>query len=81
MQATFTITGTEFNPDLFEHIKNLIQDKAQNFEIFIRVQSKETQEEGRKRLEQRMLEMERGENIVKFTGAEFEQLVKKLPKQ
>jgi divalent metal cation (Fe/Co/Zn/Cd) transporter len=81
MQAIFTITGAELSPTLFEQIKSLFQGEAHNFEVVIRVKSKETQEEGRKRLEQRMLEMERDENVVKFTGDEFDTLAKQLSKR
>jgi hypothetical protein len=81
MQAIFTITGTELSPTLFEQIKNLFQGEAQNFEVVIRIKSKETLEEGRKRLERRMETMERSENVVQFTGEEFESLTKQLSKR
>lgn len=45
------------------------------------METKETQEAARKRLEQRMLAMERGENVVKFTGEEFKVLAEQLKKK
>jgi hypothetical protein len=81
MQATFTVAGTELSPTLFEKIKNLFQGDAQNFEVTIRVKAKESAESNRQRIEQAAREMERGENVVKFTGIEFDQLVQELSKR
>jgi NAD+--asparagine ADP-ribosyltransferase len=80
IQSTFTLSGTEFNTDFLEKIRNLFRGNGQNYEIVVRVKEKETQEEANTRIERRMLEMERGENIVPFTGVEFEQLVQQLSK-
>jgi NAD+--asparagine ADP-ribosyltransferase len=80
MQATFTVAGTEFNTDFLEKIRSLFRGNGQNYEIVVRVKEKETQEESNARIERRILEMERGENVVKFTGAEYEQLVQQLSK-
>ena len=41
-------------------------------EIFIKIKDKESREEMRQRIEQSAAEMERGENVVSFSGEEFE---------
>jgi hypothetical protein len=81
MQATFTITGSELSPTLFEQIKSMFRGDAKNFEVTIRVKPKESAESNRQRIEQAAREMERGENVVQFTGVEFEQLVQELSKR
>jgi hypothetical protein len=81
MQATFTIAGTEFNADFLEKIRSLFRGNGQNYEIVVRVKEKETQEASNARIERRILEMERGENVVKFTGDEFDALAKQLSKR
>jgi hypothetical protein len=80
-QATFTISGTELNADLFEKIKSLFQDNSQNFEIFIRVKAKESVDANRKRIELAAQELERGENTVFLTGSELDTLVQQLSKR
>jgi hypothetical protein len=46
----------------------------------VRVKEKETVESNRQRIEQAALEMERGENVVRFTAIEFDTLVQQLSK-
>jgi hypothetical protein len=70
MQSTFTLSGTEFNSEFLEKIRSLFRGNGQNYEIVVRVKEKETQAEINARIERRMLELERGENVVKFTGIE-----------
>ena len=80
-QATFTISGLEFNNDVVEKIKSLFNGKEQDFEIFIRVKAKETQKEINQRIEDAARELERNENTVFFASAEFENLVQNLSKR
>ena len=60
-QATFTISGLEFNNDVVEKIKSLFNGNEQDFEIFIRVNAKETQKEINQRIEEAARELERNE--------------------
>ena len=78
VQATFTISGADFNAEIFEQIKNFINSKGQNFEVFIKIKTTESREEMRSRIEQSAAEMERGENTVFFTGEEFETFLEKV---
>ena len=72
IQATFTVSGSDFNADIFEQIKAFINSKGQDFEVVVKIKTKESREEMRSRIEQSAAEMERGENTVFFTGEEFE---------
>lgn len=78
MQATFTISGSEFNADIVEKIKNFVNGNSQDFEVFIRVKSKESDVEMRQRIEKAMNDVENGANLVSFTPNEYENLVKQL---
>jgi low affinity Fe/Cu permease len=80
VKATFTISGSDFNADIFEQIKAFINGKGQNFEVSINVKTKETREEMRERIEKSMEDVEKGINLIHFTGEEYEDLVKNLVK-
>ena len=64
IQATFTISGSDFNTDIIEKIKNLIIGNSQDFEVFIRVKTKETDDEMRQRIETAMNDVEHGANLI-----------------
>jgi hypothetical protein len=81
VQATFTVSCSEFNCDLVEKIKFLLKEQGQNFEIFIRVRAKESQEDMKKRIEEAALELEQGDNTVFFSPTEFETFAQKLSKR
>jgi mannose/fructose-specific phosphotransferase system component IIA len=81
IQATFTVSGSEFNNELVEKIKMLLKEQGQNFEVFIRVKAKESPNEMKNRIEEAAAELERGENTVFFTPTEFETLSEKLAQQ
>lgn len=81
IQATFTLSGSEFNNELVEKIKALLKESSQNFEIFIRVKAKESPEDIKRRIEEAAEELERGENTVFFTPAEYEMLTQNLSKR
>jgi predicted DNA-binding protein (UPF0278 family) len=74
VKATFTISGSDFNADIFEQIKAFINGKGQNFEVSINVKTKETREEMRERIEKSMDDAEKGINQIHFTGDEYENL-------
>ena len=80
IQATFTISGSEFDNDIVEKIKNLLKDKGQNFEIFIRVKRKDSDEDMKLRIEAAAAELERNENTVFFSPTEFEAFTQNLSK-
>ena len=74
VKATFTISGSDFNADIFEQIKAFINGKGQNFEVSINVKTKETRAEMRERIEKSMDDAEKGINQIHFTGEEYENL-------
>jgi uncharacterized protein YbjQ (UPF0145 family) len=80
VKATFTISGSDFNADIFEQIKAFINGRGQNFEVSINVKTKETREEMRERIEKSMEDVEQGINLIHFTGEEYGNLVKNLVK-
>ncbi len=73
VQATFTMSGDDFTADMFERIRQFIQ--GGDYEVFIKVKVKATKGEMRRRIEQSAAEMERGENVISFSGEEFENLL------
>ena len=81
VQATFTISGSEFNTDIIEKIKYFINGSSQDFEVFIRVKSKESDVEMRQRIEKSMNDVENGANLISFTSNEYGNLVKQLSPQ
>ena len=72
VQATFTVSGNDFTSDVFEQIKQFVNGNGQDMEVFIKIKNKESREEMRRRIEQSATEMERGENVISFSGEEFE---------
>ena len=78
VQATFTISGSEFNAEIIEKIKNFISGNSPDFEVFIRVKSKESDAEMRQRIEKAMNDVENNANLISFTPNEYDNLVKQL---
>lgn len=78
VQATFTVSDTEFNAELVEHIKSIFAVKGQQFEVFIRVKRKETLQEAKERIDRSIENIENGEQLVAFSGEEFEALAAQL---
>jgi hypothetical protein len=76
VQAVFNISSNDFDQRLFDKIKSFIE--GSDSDIQVRIKHKESREEMRKRIEQAMDETVRGENLISFTGAEYEDLVKNL---
>jgi pantothenate kinase-related protein Tda10 len=76
VQAIFNISSTDFDQSLFDKIKSFIE--GNDSEIQVRIKRKESREEMRRRIEQVMEETMRGENLISFTGEEYEALVKNL---
>ncbi len=79
VQATFNISSSDFDQSLFDKIKSFIE--GNDSEIQVRIKRKESREEMRRRIEHAMDETERGENLISFTGDEYEALVKNLSNQ
>ena len=71
IQATFTVSGSDFNADIFEQIKAFINSKGQDFEVLIKIKPKESPIEMRKRIENAMDDTEKGINLINFTGDEI----------
>ena len=80
IQATFTVSGSDFNADVFEQIKAFINSKGQDFEVLIKIKPKESPNEMRKRIENAMDDTEKGINLINFTGDEYDNLVNQLSK-
>jgi len=78
VQATFTVSDTEFNAELVERIKSIFAVKGQQFDVVIRVKRKETPQEAKERIDQSIENIERGEQLVTFYGEEFEALAAQL---
>lgn len=76
VQATFNVSSIDFDQTLFDKIKSFIE--GNDSEIQVRIKRKESREEMRRRIEQAMEETVRGENLISFTGEEYEALVKNL---
>jgi low affinity Fe/Cu permease len=79
VQATFNVSSIDFDQRLFDKIKLFIE--GNDSEIQVRIKRKESREEMRRRIEQAIEETERGENLISFTGEEYETLVKNLSKK
>jgi low affinity Fe/Cu permease len=78
VQATFTVSGSEFNAQIFEQIRQFISNSGKEFEVMIKVKTKETPEEMRLRIEKAMDDTEKGINLIHFSGNDYEELVQKL---
>ena len=76
VQAVFNISSSDFDQQLFDKIKSFIEGR--DSDIQVRIKHKESHAEMRKRIEQSMDETVRGENLISFTGVEYEELVKNL---
>ena len=75
-QATFSIASSDFDMAMFEKIKTFMQ--GQNAEVFIRIKTKETTAEAKKRIDTAIEDVENQMNVVSFSAAEFEELSQKL---
>ena len=75
-QATFSIASSDFDMAMFEKIKSFIQ--GQNAEVFIRIKTKETAAEAKKRIDAAIEDVENQMNVVSFSAEEFEELSQKL---
>ncbi|MFN4256036.1 MAG: hypothetical protein ACK4Q5_13615 [Saprospiraceae bacterium] len=79
IQATFTVPLSEFNSDLIDKIKALLNGaNGQEAEVFISLRPKkplfrETRESYFARLEAAKHEIESGKNLVSFSMEEFEE--------
>jgi hypothetical protein len=73
VQATFTVSGSDFTAEVFEQIRTFVRSQKE-CEVFIKVTMKESREQMRKRIEQSAAEMGRGENTVFLSGEAFEKL-------
>jgi hypothetical protein len=78
VQATFTVSGKDFTPDVFEQIRQFVNGNGQDFDVFIKVKTKESREQMRQRIEKAMDDTEKGINLINFTSDEYENLIKKL---
>ena len=78
INATFTLSGTDFDTALVEKIKNLLNGNGKNFEIFIHVKAKETRTEMRERIETSMEDVENGQNLIEFSPEAYENLLQTL---
>jgi excinuclease UvrABC nuclease subunit len=78
VQAVFNVSSKDFDQSLFDKIKSFIE--GNDSEIQVRIKRKESRAESRRRIEQAMDETLRGENLISFTGEEYESLVKNLTK-
>ena len=72
------VTGSEFNSDLIKRINALLNGNIKDFEFQIRIKARESREEMRRRIEESIENIERGENLVEFSPEEYETLVQKL---
>ncbi|GAB4488663.1 MAG: hypothetical protein OHK0019_05240 [Saprospiraceae bacterium] len=77
-EATLNISGSEFNSDLIERIKILLNGNIKDFEFQIRIKAKESREEMRRRIDQAIEEIERGENLISYEPEEFETLIRQI---
>ena len=78
VQATFTVSGNDFTPDVFEQIRQFVNGNAKDVEIFIKIKNKESREQMRRRIEKAMDDTEKSVNLMSFTPDEYDNLVKKL---
>jgi hypothetical protein len=76
VQAVFNISSNDFDQQLFNKIKSFIE--GSDSDIQVRIKHKESRQEMRQRIEEAMDETVRGENLISFTGDEYETLVKNL---
>ncbi len=74
MEATYHITLEELTPEFISALKTTFHDEARDIEISLHIQSKSLSAE----LLRRMENIERGENLVRFEGDEFQNFVEQL---
>ncbi|MBC7775801.1 MAG: hypothetical protein H7246_10245 [Phycisphaerae bacterium] len=77
-QATLNVTGAEFNSDLIERIKFLLNGNIKDFDFQIRIKTKESGQEMRQRIDESIENIERKSNLVEFSPEEYEELTQKL---
>jgi hypothetical protein len=78
VQATFTVSGSDFTAEVFEQIRTFVKDNGQDFEVLIKVKTKESREQMRRRIQKAMDDTEKGINLIGFTSDEYDSLIKKL---
>lgn len=78
VQATFTVSGSDFTAEVFEQIRTFVNGNGQDFEVLIKVKTKESREQMRRRIEKAMDDTEKGVNLISFTSDEYDSLIKKL---
>jgi len=78
VQATFTVSDSDFNAELVERIKSIFASEGEKFEVVIRVKKKETPQEAKERIDRSIENIENGEPLVTFSGEEFEALAAQL---
>ena len=76
MQALIRIKASELDMNFVEKIKTLFKDEV--LEIGINTERLSKEENYSNELNQAIENVERNENLVAFTGGEFEQLAQKL---
>ncbi len=77
-QATFSVSGTEFNSELIERIKILLNGNIKDFEFQIRIKTKESSQEMRRRIDESIENIEHSTNLVDFSAEEYDELAKKI---
>ena len=83
VETSFKITSlSEFNEGLIEKIRSFMNGGDVEITVNVRLKKKvkplESREEMNQRIEQAMRESERGENMITFTGQEYDALIKQL---
>jgi hypothetical protein len=82
MEAIIKLKLSELKADLLGVIQKMFNGQSVEIEIHVRhapsVLTKETKEEYRLRIERAVQNIEKGENVVQFTGEEFEELMTKM---
>lgn len=82
MEAIIKLKASELKPDLIGAIQKIFAGQSVEIEIRVRDTSslfvKESPEEYRRRIDGAIENSEKGENMVHFTGEEFEELMAKM---
>jgi hypothetical protein len=74
MEAIYHITLEELTPEFISALKTTFREEAQDVEISLHLNSKPANAE----LVRRIDNIERGENLVRFEGDEFQNFVEQL---
>jgi len=83
MQTTYRLKVSELSSDFLKSVKSLFKKDAEieitvsNFDDF-GLNKTETKEEYWARINKAIDNVEKGKNLIRFTGDEFEELTKKL---